>query len=56
MNDDRFHEVKKILREYGISDTTNDGPHSWRCEYPERYGECTCLNDLTKDIMTVLDD
>jgi len=28
--------------------------HSWRCEYPERYGTCTCVRDLAASIVAAL--
>jgi hypothetical protein len=55
-DDDLYYAVKGTLAEYGISGTSNDGPHTWRCEYPERYGACTCIDDLTKDIVSALND
>jgi hypothetical protein len=28
--------------------------HSWRCEYPERFGPCTCTEQTAKEIVAVL--
>ena len=27
--------------------------HGWRCEYPDRYGPCDCLAEVTTDLATV---
>jgi len=40
-------EILRVLTEQGLGEV--DGSiHSWRCNYPDSYGEgpCTCLNDL----------
>lgn len=46
--------VKQMLAENGF--TPNGGhPHSWRCEYPDRYpGACRCVDEMTDDIMRLL--
>lgn len=28
--------------------------HSWRCEYPDRYGECDCVPQTAKEILAAL--
>ena len=32
---------------------TNDGgsPHSWRCEYPDRYGTCGCPGEMADAVL-----
>jgi len=40
-----------VLREQGL-DTGGASPHSWRCEYPDRYpGACTCVEDTAQAIL-----
>ena len=53
--DETYYAVKNVLGEYGISGKYNGGPHTWRCERPDVYGECTCIDDLVKDLLTILD-
>ena len=46
-------EIERILRENGLTDEPSkyDGSiHSWRCEYPDRYGECSCFAELVADL------
>lgn len=37
---------------------TNEGAapgssiHSWRCEYPDRYGECGCVHETARIVLT----
>lgn len=40
--------VQRVLAEFGIEAVYSgeDGIHSWRCQYPEVYGPCDCLNEL----------
>jgi len=28
--------------------------HGWRCEYPDRYGECDCVQETARDIVTAV--
>lgn len=34
--------------------------HSWRCEYPERYGECNCneavAQDMVREVLMLIAD
>lgn len=49
--------VERVLRENGLTDRPDqcDGSiHSWRCEYPDRYGPCGCFAELTDDLVGVL--
>lgn len=50
--DDRDLEARlcSVLLEHGINGNAQDSIHSWRCDYPERYGPCTCLDDLVADL------
>jgi hypothetical protein len=52
---EEFDRVRRTLLEWGMNEHTNEGPHSWRCEYPDIYGECDCLDGLTNDILRSLD-
>lgn len=44
--------IEKALAENGV----DSGIHSWRCEYPDRYGPCTCLEELVDDLNAVAGD
>lgn len=52
MNDALREALRKALAENGIAGSTNDGPHSWRCDYyltidPARGGgPCDCIDLL----------
>jgi hypothetical protein len=28
--------------------------HSWRCEHPDRYGECTCVSEVAEEVAAAL--
>lgn len=50
--------IETVLRNAGLTDEpeTYDGSiHSWRCEYPETYGRCTCFHDLVDDLSEIID-
>ena len=50
-------EVERVLRENGLTDKPadyGDGIHSWRCEYPDVYGPCTCFAELRDELVVVL--
>lgn len=42
--------VSLALIANGIGSTT-DEMHSWRCNYPERYGPCRCLAEAVTDVV-----
>jgi hypothetical protein len=44
--------ITRVLVENGVSG--NLDMHSWRCQYPERYGECDCVADLIDDLVKQL--
>lgn len=53
---DERSEIEKVLRGNGITDRPDlfdSDIHSWRCEYPERYGGCTCFSELVDELMAV---
>lgn len=50
-------EIERILREHGLTDEPSkyDGSiHSWRCEYPDRYGRCDCFAELVADLSALV--
>jgi hypothetical protein len=49
---DDFDRVRKVLVEWGCEPGAS--PHGWRCEYPERYGDCDCLNEMANDVLRAL--
>lgn len=46
--------IETVLREQGLD--LDAGFHSWRCAYPDRYAPCTCVADLTTELMRSLVD
>ena len=42
-----------VLVEYGL-DRQGGSPHSWRCEYPDRYGPCDCACELAEALVGAL--
>lgn len=45
--------IEQVLRGAGLSDVPaecDSDIHSWRCSYPETYGDCTCFADLIDDL------
>ena len=49
-----FDLIRKVLVEWGMDN--GGSPHSWRCEYPDRYpDECDCLDGITNDIIRALE-
>lgn len=47
-------EVERTFVEYG--DEAGRGIHSWRCEYPDRYGPCDCVEGFARDASARLAD
>lgn len=48
--------IRTALRAEGF-DTDGANPHrSWRCEEPERYGHCTCLDETTDRVLGAIKD
>lgn len=50
-------EIERVLRENGLSDLPgqyDSNIHSWRCEYPERYGPCCCFAELVADLARII--
>ena len=39
-----------FFAEQGVSEPGNS-LHSWRCEYPDRYGECACVEEMITDLL-----
>lgn len=49
----KAQEIEELLRGAGLTDEPEkyDGSiHSWRCAYPDRYGKCTCFQELVADL------
>ena len=49
--------IERELLAAGLSDKPDEydsNIHSWRCEYPERYGPCDCLGELVRDLAEAL--
>lgn len=45
--------LRVVLAENGV-DEAPATLHSWRCEYPERYGKCDCIAELVTDLVAVV--
>lgn len=44
--------VKRIFIEWGME--TGGSPHGWRCETPDVYGPCDCLEAIAAEIVDAL--
>lgn len=42
------------LTSNGVGRSAPDGIHSWRCEYPNVYGPCTCFAELLDDLVAAV--
>lgn len=50
---EHYGSVDELMRAHGLTDEParfSSSIHSWRCEYPERYGACACYQELKQDI------
>lgn len=54
MAKDLRQEFLKVLASNGIMGIAPSSIHSWRCEYPDQYGPCQCVEDLLDDLMAVV--
>lgn len=51
------NQIIEVLEGAGLTDKPwefDSSIHSWRCEHPDRYGECSCFADLVDDLMRVI--
>ena len=51
--------IRQALVAAGLSDRPDlydSNIHSWRCEYPDRYGHCTCLDELVDGLVAAAND
>lgn len=46
-------KVREALAANGVGPVGAD-LHSWRCGHPERYGDCTCVDELVDDVVAVV--
>lgn len=44
--------VAKVINEEGGA--PGSSLHSWRCEYPDRYGECSCVAETAEEVVKAL--
>jgi len=51
--DELRERLRVVLAENGV-DEAPATLHSWRCEYPERYGKCDCVAELVTDLVAVV--
>jgi hypothetical protein len=50
-------EVERVLRENGLSDEPgkyDSSIHSWRCDFPDIYGQCSCFAELADELVALL--
>ena len=51
--------AEALLRGWGITDRPwefGDGIHSWRCEHPDRYGECKCFEECLDELVELIEE
>ena len=51
--------IRQALVAAGLSDRPDlydSNIHSWRCEYPDQWGRCTCLDDLVEDLVAAANE
>lgn len=46
-------KVARVLHDEGCGPGTSI--HGWRCEHPDRYGPCNCVDELADAVLAVLD-
>lgn len=46
--------LRRVLIANGADGPENRGYHSWRCQYPDRYGSCSCFEDLLSEMVAAL--
>jgi len=49
--------IRSVLEESGINDNPaefDSDIHSWRCAHPDRYGRCSCFQELVDDLVAVV--
>jgi hypothetical protein len=45
--------LRQVLADYGLE---NGGElHSWRCQNPDRFGDCDCVGELTADLVRAIE-
>jgi hypothetical protein len=49
-----IERLRKVLIEHSVDSVENTAFHSWRCRYPDRYGPCTCFEELMVDLTRAL--
>ena len=42
----------KALQDNAADVVENQGLHGWRCQYPEAYGACDCVERLLDDLVS----
>lgn len=43
--------LRRIFAEQGF-DVNGASPHSWRCDYPDRYGgDCECVDEMIDAVL-----
>ena len=49
--------LRRVLDASGATSTANQGLHSWRCEYPDSYGDgpCDCVDLLLDDLLNLVE-
>lgn len=46
--------LRRIFAEQGF-DVNGASPHSWRCDYPDRYGNCDCVDEMIDAVLKQTD-
>lgn len=53
VNESLAGKIRAALQGEGL-DSGGASPHSWRCEHPDRYGHCTCLDEAVSAVLLVV--
>lgn len=57
-NTDLTEQLRTYLEEVGLTDRPEqygDGIHGWRCELPDLYGRCDCLDNVVADLVKLME-
>ncbi|PMC76386.1 hypothetical protein [Brachybacterium sp. UMB0905] len=57
-NTNLAEQVRTYLEEVGLTDRPEeygDGIHGWRCELPDLYGRCDCLDNVVADLVNLME-
>lgn len=53
MADPRVEIVARVINDNGGQ--PGNSIHGWRCQYPDQYGKCDCVEQTAREILAALD-